>query len=152
MGRLPPAVGAIEASSPLQAVSHDLIVLQICRHSHRCDHAHHEDPDPDCAVDDTRGASVQQAVVTGQQGVLPCRLQDRNEADDADELEVALRRVSMQFAPSGICWSYAELLGLAHSRHFALILRGAALRLDGSLVQLHLLERRVVLRRPGFWD
>ena len=120
--------------------------------THRGDHEHHEQPDCDHGVDDACGAAIEQAEVAGEQSVLPRRLQDRNEADDADELEVALRRVSMQFAPSGICWSYAELLGLAHSRHFALIFRGAALRLDGSLVQLHLLERRVVLRRPGFWD
>lgn len=102
--RLPPAVGAIEASSPLQAVSNDRVVLIVRRYSHRCDHAHHEDPDCDHAVDDTRSAAVEQTIVAGQQSVLPRRLQDRNEADDADELEVALRAVSDEGRFAKIDW------------------------------------------------
>jgi hypothetical protein len=72
-----------------------------CQLSHRGNHEHHEQPDCDHGVDDARGAAIEQAEVAGQQGVFPSRLQDRNEADDADELEVALRLISKGFAPFG---------------------------------------------------
>lgn len=87
---LPPAVGAIEASSPLPAVSNVRIVLKVCRYPHRCDHAHHEHPDRDRAIDNTCSATVEQTKIAGQQSVLPSRLKYRHEANNADEFKIAL--------------------------------------------------------------
>lgn len=63
---LPPAVGAIEVNSPLQAVSIDLNVLRFCRYPHRCDHAHHEYPNSYGPIDDAGRATVEQTEIAGQ--------------------------------------------------------------------------------------
>ena len=139
-------MGAIEASSPLQAVSRNPIVLKVRRYPHGCDHAHHEHPHYDRAIDDACSATILQTKITGQQGVLPCRLEYRHKANDADEFEIALFK-SKRFARifQNMIWeSYTQFLGLAHSRHLALIFVSAAFQLDGSLVFLHLVQRSVI--------
>jgi len=92
----------------------DEVVLASCGRRHRCqlthrsDREHHEQPDCDHGVDDARGAAIGKSEVAGEQGVLPCSLQDRNEADNTDKLEVSLRLISMQFAPIGVLGICAE--------------------------------------------
>lgn len=47
--------------------------------------------------------------------------------------------------------TYAKLLGLAHPRHIALVIVGAAFQLDGGLFLLHLLDICVVFGLD-LWD
>ena len=67
-------------------------MLKVRRYLHGCDHAHHEYPYRDRAVDDARSTTIEQTKIAGQQGVLPGRLEYRHEANDANEFEIALPR------------------------------------------------------------
>jgi hypothetical protein len=62
-----------------------------CHLAHGGNHAHHEEPHSDGAPDSATSAAIVKPEVVGQKGILPGRLEDGDEANDANEFEIPLQ-------------------------------------------------------------